>query len=342
MDKLKKIGLTALAGSLAAATAAQAEVTWSGNATVTYMDDDSVNTSTKSLSNGNALGQNTNITFSNSGELENGFTVSIVGYFNDADGTSVSSTNMKLGMGDMGTIVFAEVGGTAANGIDDVLPTAYEEVWDASTSNFHTFGAVTNSGSIEYQTPTVDFGGISMSATAAYDPQGGVKNRDHDAVTAAGGTYQSGRAYTVKFGWEGLTIGGGHENVEGNTSTDPEYNTATGYAKYSMGPVTIGYQEVYVDSAAGAADYEGDGYGVTFAVNDDLTVGYTVENVTKKEITGGNSAATAAVEQENKGISASYTTGGMTFAIIQVDVDNAGYSSTTTGEHTEIALSFAF
>ncbi len=138
MDKLKKIGLTALAGSLAAATAAQAEVTWSGNATVTYMDDDSVNTSTKSLSNGNAIGQNTNVTFSNSGELENGFTVSIVGYFNDADGTSVSSTNMKLGMGDMGTIVFAEVAGTAANVIDDVLPQHTKKYGMLSLRTSHT------------------------------------------------------------------------------------------------------------------------------------------------------------------------------------------------------------
>ena len=151
MNNYKKIGISALAGSLAAMSA-QAEVGLTGAAVATYMDD-SVNYVTGT--GGNAFGQQTNLTFTNSGELDNGWTVDIVGYFNDATGTSISSTNMKLGMGDMGTIVFAEAGGTAANGIDDVIPTAYEESWDAGndTSYAHHFGSITNSGAVEYQSP---------------------------------------------------------------------------------------------------------------------------------------------------------------------------------------------
>tara|TARA_Y100000741_G_C18255773_1_gene558906 strand:+ start:580 stop:1590 length:1011 start_codon:yes stop_codon:yes gene_type:complete len=336
MNNFKKIGLSALAGSLAAVSA-QAEVTFGGSAQVTYLDD-SVDYTTGT--GGNAIGQNTNINFSNSGELDNGFTVSIYGYFNDGNGGSISSTAMSLGMGDMGKIVFAESAGTAANGIDDVLPTAYEEVWDLNngTSYFHAFGSITNSGSVEYQTPAMDMGGITLSATAAYDPQGGTANRDHDAITSSGSTYNSGKAYTVKAVTDfGLTVGAGHENVNGYDASSPEYNAATAYAKYTMGSITVGYQESYIDSAAGAADYESDGYGISFAVNDQMSISYTSQEDTKVELLG-----TAAVTQESKGMAASYTTGGMTFAIIQVDTDNVNHTTAQNAEATEISLSFAF
>lgn len=334
MNNYKKIGISALAGSLAAMSA-QAEVGLTGAAVATYMDD-SVNYVTGT--GGNAFGQQTNLTFTNSGELDNGWTVDIVGYFNDATGTSISSTNMKLGMGDMGTIVFAEAGGTAANGIDDVIPTAYEESWDAGndTSYAHHFGSITNSGAVEYQSPAFDMMGASVSLTAAYDPQGGVANRDHDAITAAGTTYGSGKAYTAKIVWEGLTIGAGSEEADGY-ATAAGYGSATGYAKYSMGPVTIGYQESYNDMAAGAVDYEAEQWGVSFAVNDDLTISWQSYDDTKTAIMG-----TAAVTQEFSGVAASYTTGGMTFAVAQVDVDNTGHASGNNSEHVEMSLSFAF
>ena len=334
MNNFKKIGLSALAGSLAAMSA-QAEVGLTGAAVVTWMDDSG---NYAAASKGNGIGQQTNLTFTNSGELDNGWTVNVVGYFNDGNGGSISSTNMKLGMGDMGTIVFAEAGGTAANGIDDVVPTAYEEAWDAGndTSYTHHFGSITNSGSIEYQSPAFDLMGASVSATAAYDPQGGEANRDHDAITSTSTTYGSGKAYTAKIVWEGLTLGGGTEEVDGYT-LQAGYSSATAYAKYAMGPITIGYQEGYNNMANNAVDYENEQWGITFAVNDDLTIGWQSYDDTKKAIMG-----TAAVTQEFSGVNASYTTGGMTIAVAQVDVDNTGHTAGNNTEHTELSLSFAF
>ena len=334
MNKFKKIGLSALAGSLAAASA-QAEISWSGSAVVTWMDDD---TNYLAGNNGNGIGQNTNVTFTNSGELDNGWTVTAVGYMNDGNGGSVSSTNMKLGMGDMGTVVFAEAGGTASNGIDDVTPTAYEESWDLGngTTYAHQFGAVTNSGAIEYQSPAFDMMGASVSVTAAYDPNGGTANRDHDAITDSSTSYESGTAYTAKIVWEGLTLGGGIEEV-GGIGAAADYDSATGYAKYAMGGLTIGYQEAYHNMVNGAVDYEPEGWGATFAVNDDLTIGWQQMDDTKKALLG-----TAGLTQEFSAVSASYTTGGITIAVQQTDVDNVTHSSGNNQESTEISLSFAF
>ena len=340
MNKFKKLGLTALAGSLAAVTAAQAaDYSIGGAAVVTYMDDNKEGSN--AVSGGNAIGQNTNVDFSASGELENGFTVSMYAYMNDGNGGSISSTAMTLGMGDLGSIVFAEAAGTRANGIDDKLPYAYEEAYDVGgAGEFGAFGAVTNSGSIEYQTPNFELGDFSLGFSAAYDPQGGVANRDHDAVTASSATYGAGKAYTATLSGMGATVYLGSETVDGIGSTGAaanEYNTALGAILYSIGPVSLGYQEMYVDSAAGARDYEGDGYSIAFAVNDDLTLQIAEIEVERKAVMG-----TAAVTEKNEQIGVSYTTGGMTFQVSQVDVSNYDYNSALSGEHLEIALSFAF
>ena len=336
MNNFKKIGLTALAGSLAAVTAAQADVSFSGSTLVTYMDDNKEGSN--AVSGGNAIGQHNNISFSFGGEMDNGMTIGVAGYYNDGAGGSVSSTAMTLGMGDLGTIVFAEAAGTRANGIDDKLPYAYEEAYDVGgAGEFGAFGAVTNSGSVEYQTPNFEFGDFSIGLSAAYDPNGGTANRDHDAITSTSTTYGSGKAYTATISGMGATVYLGSENVEGYTATDPDYNSALGAIMYSMGPVSLGYQEMYVDSAAGARDYEGDGYSVAFAVNDDLTLQIAEIEVKRKEVMG-----TAAVTEKNEQIGVSYTTGGMTFKVSQVDVSNYDYNTALSGEHLEVALSFAF
>ena len=336
MNNFKKIGLTALAGSLAAVTAAQADVSFSGSTLVTYMDDNKEGSN--AVNGGNAIGQHNNISFSFGGEMDNGMTIGVAGYYNDGNGGSVSSTAMTLGMGDLGTIVFAEAAGTRANGIDDKLPYAYEEAYDVGgAGEFGAFGAVTNSGSVEYQTPNFEFGDFSIGLSAAYDPQGGVANRDHDAITASSATYGSGKAYTATISGMGATVYLGSENVEGYGANAPDYNSALGAIMYSMGPVSLGYQEMYVDTAAGGQDYEGDGYSIAFAVNDDLTI-----QIAEIEVERVAVMTTAAVTEKNEQIGVSYSTGGMTFQVSQVDVSNYDYNTALSGEHLEVALSFAF
>ena len=58
--------------------------------------------------------------FNASGELENGWTVSVFQALN-TDGTITnSSSQMTIGMGSLGTVQIADVGGTSSNGIDDI------------------------------------------------------------------------------------------------------------------------------------------------------------------------------------------------------------------------------
>ena len=71
MNKLTKVGVSALCGSLAAVASAQAgEMTVTGGASMTYM-------SLTDEVTGNPLGMATGMTFTGTGELDNGSAVTL-------------------------------------------------------------------------------------------------------------------------------------------------------------------------------------------------------------------------------------------------------------------------
>ena len=130
MNNFKKIGLTALAGSLAVTSANAVDYSLSGDAIIKMTSRD--NPAGTEANNGKGIGVDTDLYFSASGELDNGFTVA---FFQAADTNgawSNSSSQVTVGMGSMGTLQINNIAGAKANGIDDVMPFAYEETWDAT------------------------------------------------------------------------------------------------------------------------------------------------------------------------------------------------------------------
>tara|TARA_E500000331_G_C17241287_1_gene707101 strand:- start:80 stop:1087 length:1008 start_codon:yes stop_codon:yes gene_type:complete len=335
MNNLKKVGLSALAGSLAMVSANAVEYSVAGDAQAVWSSQQGNENATEA-SNGKGIGVDTDLTFSASGELDNGWTVSISSLLN-TDGTVTNSSNqMAIGMGSMGTLQLNDVLGSAANGIDDVLPFAYEEPWDGTpgTNEGNLFGSATASGSVDYRTPSFDMMGASISATYTYDPQAGVAA---PSAGAPGTDGASGEAFTVKIAHEsGLTIGGGNETV-GNTDATVGQTAATGYAKYSNGPLTIGYQEFYYNAATGAADTDGSGYAIAYSAGD-MSFSYSVMN----EQTKATSDTAALEEEEVSSVQASYTMGAMTLAAGLFERDNLEGVAGIKSEETEVSVSFAF
>ena len=125
---IKKIGLTALAGSLVATSAYAGELSVSGGATITYSEYSGSSTAsvTNAAANGN-WGMDQDINFTGSGELDNGFVVSVSHNIDAA----INTSTITLNMGDMGTLAYsdAEVGGVLF-ALDDITPTAWEEAFD--------------------------------------------------------------------------------------------------------------------------------------------------------------------------------------------------------------------
>ena len=111
MINLKKVGLTALAGSLAAVTAHAGELSVTGSANVTYV------TKSGDLT-AQSLGHDKDVKFSGSGELDNGWTFNI--HTLTKDDFTVSSTATVITMGSLGSIGVGSGGGTNINGAYDL------------------------------------------------------------------------------------------------------------------------------------------------------------------------------------------------------------------------------
>mgnify|MGYP007000064351 len=58
------------------------------------------------------------------------FTVSFFQGINTNSTMAVTTAQVTLGMGSLGTLQLNEDGGSKANAIDDVMPNAMQETWD--------------------------------------------------------------------------------------------------------------------------------------------------------------------------------------------------------------------
>ena len=94
---IKKIGLSALAGSLAMVSASAVELAVSGKSEVTYLNKDKAST-------GNPFGFGNEISFTGSGDV-NGITATYFSTIGDGGG-SFASSEISFDMGDMGLIGF--------------------------------------------------------------------------------------------------------------------------------------------------------------------------------------------------------------------------------------------
>ena len=340
MNNLKKIGLTALAGSLAVTSANAVDYSLSGDAIIKMTSRD--NPAGTEANNGKGIGVDTDLYFNASGELDNGFTVAFFQAAN-TDGTwANSSSQVTIGMGSMGTLQINNIAGAKANGIDDVMPFAYEETWDATDGTAHRadfFGSSTGSGSVDYRIPAQEMMGVTINASITLDP-----NADVGATTAGGpgASTVSGTAYTLELAHEsGLSVGLGTETIENGgavsaTSTGGDEDNATGYVKYAMGPLTVGYQESYQNNANGAEDKEGEMWGIAYTAGD-ISVSYGESAFQNHGLAGST-----VVETEMDSIQIAYTMGAMTISAATFETSNAAGIAGRTFEESEIAVSFAF
>ena len=348
MNNFKKVGLSALAGSLAMFSVNAVEYAVTGDAQVVYSTQDN-GSNDGTASSGKGLGVDTDLYFNASGELDNGWTVSVftaldLEQSNTATSGGInSSAQLTIGMGSLGTVQFNDVFGSAATSIDDVLPKAYEEPWDGTNHArvFDSFGSSTQSGSVDYRTPAFSLGmGLTASAAATYDPNAGVGPASAGGI---GSNSTSGTAYVAKISHEsGLTIGGGTEDVS-DQGFVRGISRSTGYALLNVGPLSAGMQETYVNSAIDSlggtvgADIEADGYAVAITQGD-FSFSYAVENETVQAV----SDTAALLETEMSAIQASYTMGAMTLAASIYETDNVAGVTARTYEETELSVSFAF
>ena len=311
MNNIKKVGLSALAGSLVAMSVNAAEMTVTGGASITFADYGADITN-------NAWSSGDGLTFAASGELDNGLTVSS-SY--TLDRGVLDDYSVSIATEGMGTITFHGLDGSSALGaVDDVMPTAYEEPWFGVTSPSKVDGKAYDD-MFQYVSPTV----AGATVTLTYN-QADTTNSDDSWTSMA--IALSPEAI------DGLTIGYATQDDDSGAATAHVSDT-TMYVKYVYGAATLGYQMSDADSATDSSDGESVGYGISYAVSDELSISYGAHTYeTPNDSTDK--------DQEASAISASYTSGGMTISAAAGSVDNVGGTDATDRDTYEISMSFAF
>jgi len=305
MNNLKKLGLTALAGSLVASTAVAGSLDVTGTAKVKYQSQGSERVT------GNPWSDATTITFSGSGDLDNGMTIN---YGYTMANAVFSNSKLSLDMGDTGVLSFSNVSHQAGiSKYSDMMPTAGEQVWDDVDA---TDEGVTDLGADNTLGYEGTFSGITVSASYARMGVG----TDNSIVLVANDLVDS-----ATFG-----IGTG-TNVASDTSED---DMTTAWATYTTGPITMGLQLSEIDKTAANSDVDREHVAVSFAVNENLSISYGISTVEYESATKS--------DEESSGFSASYTMGGMTLGAVANKSDSLLGTAGTDRTFTEVSLAFAF
>jgi outer membrane protein OmpU len=367
MNKMKKIGLTALATSLVASSAFAGEATVSGSVGYTWATTGG-NTGTPGNDHGKGFGTDNSLAFNYSGDLDNGWSVS--GYTTLQDAFSLTSSAVTLTMGDMGSIVSGSGWGGVSASFDEEIPHAYEQADDgsATSTSMNLVGSKNDNGGIQYKAPTIEMAGATVALQLGYTPKATDSHTTGGAVLTSD-TFGSGQDAGVTISHEsGLTLGvyASERSRVLVSSTATDEFTGTWYAKYAMGPVTIGYQESYYDpglapasdgtaantaktlGTTGSGIFTAEGYSIAFNVNDDLSVSYAKVEDTYDAQAGWTSGAVtgdkvADVSLDIKSIQAAYSMGSMSVKMYRTESDNNSYI-TNGGSRTknEIALGISF
>ena len=315
MNNLRKVGLTALAASLATVSAHATELSVAGSASIYY--------SAQEHANSSGFYQNDKITFTGTGDLDNGITVTMGLSIDESDvasdqaatGRTFEGRYIKFASDTLGTLTFnGKDGSSLTSAWDDMMPTAYEESHNSADSP----DDYSDDNSFYYTNDTIS---DSVTVLGSY---------------AAGGSGNDAEALDIGVqltGIDGMVIGIA-TGTDQSLKTDVDYQTL--YATYATGAVTYGLQMNTSDDELVGNDQDFTAAAISYAVSDDLTVSYGMSEIDYE--TGGTPNQKAAAA------SASYTMGSIGFVGSYHDIENSTGSTAVAGDYKnwEVGLTFAF
>ena len=319
MNNLKKIGLTALAGSLVATSVAYSgELAVSGSASMNFKNYSDSQTG-KSVSMGNS------VYFTGGGETDGGLNVNVS--FELDQGAASNSTNgfdnhfVSVGNDTLGTLTVHGHGG--ANSAAALDTTAAGDLWDntlinttsALTTRKAPIASTSGDNLMVYSLPTlVDGLAVAGSYQAA--------NTTGSGSTALGVTYS---------GIEGLSLSYGQGSSD--DVKDIAGDQTIMKASYAYGPITVAASNNDYDHTTSTIDQEVSSVSLSYTVSDQISVSYGEETIDRSGQT---------TDIEVSGVSISYTSGGMTASFAQVEAENVDHTAGLDKEVWNIGLSFAF
>lgn len=303
MGKLKKLGLTALAGSMVATSVAAGEFGVTGSMAWSWDSNDSDET-------GNPMSMTNDVLFTGSGETDQGWTATVALELDDGVGVDESIT---LDFGDGGVLQYGgqSKGGRGIGMVENYIPHADTEVYGA-TGDANAYGVADGASATNNVSHQITVGDVKI----------GAEIHKGDGTSTSWGIEYSGI--------DNLTVGLGQGNISPGAQ-DGGTDSETIGAKYAIGGITLGYQ--ITENDKGSADEDARMYGASFAVNDDLTISFGRQTV---EIQG------KANDEINSGFSVSYTMGSTSIGAYSAKTENVGGASANDDEGKGITFTLAF
>ena len=322
---------------------------------------------------GKSLGITNELNFTAAGELDNGFTwaysmeldpgATAVSGSTDTESTqSAQNDDTKLTL----TMPYGTVGVFISEGGLDVEDAASQSVYGRPTDigdpssgsgDNYTIDAYNN---VQYHTPAglIPYG---TSFKIAYAPD----LDTYGSGNAAGSVRTLGLAKIGDNATEvqlkvteipmldGLAVGASYIEFGRNVATAKsaqEAESGAVYVSYATGPFSAGVsaaaKAVNLDDNATTAltattveHYDQINYSIAYAVNDDLSISYEVEEDTVFYVTD----ATSSISQKSDSIQVGYTMGGMTLAVAHGSYKNYGFDTNAgKAKQTLFAATMAF
>jgi outer membrane protein OmpU len=345
MKNIAKILFVVISSLSLMLTAKAGEMTVNGTAKATY-------NATSGQEKDNGLGVANELTFTASGEMDNGYTWSYSMALDpstadtDASGQANNDdTSITVGMNDFGSIKLCV--STCGNNHKYAFDaSAYGKMTDTGLSEGNIYPDDEGSyATMQYHTPELPFG---TTLSAAHGNQK-IDGQSSNAQVASGDSATFYSAVTKPV--DGLTLSASYyekndyDNGTGDSDDQSEEGGAYG-AKFAYGNLTVGYGKSFkapesTRITAGGTDveyYENTGISVGYAVNDDLSVSYTSETGEANYQT----STTTNYDIEMDSIQIAYSLGGATLSIARTDYENIGYANGADATDTIIAMTFAF
>jgi outer membrane protein OmpU len=278
---------------------------------------------TSKTSSGKSWTMGNQLTFTGSGELDNGMNVALSMVIDQNDDSTLStakqldnspfdSHSVTVSSDAMGSLVFSGEGGSSANSAIDT--TAAGDLWNNGSGMGGPIAPNAGNNSLFYTLPSMVDG---VAVKASYSP--------------GRATQPSATSFSIGYtGVEGLTVNyaqGEKENV------GSEASITTMKASYAIGSFTLGYSVNDAETDASGGDEELTSMNVAYTVSDSLSVSYGIEAFENEG---------SANDEEMTGFGVSYTTGGVTLSANQYNAENVAGIAGAAGEKERWALSATF
>jgi len=362
MKTIMKTLFVAITSFAVLSSANAGEMTVSGSAKATW-------TNLSDTQTGKGIGIANELTFGGSGELDNGYTWAVAIALDPTEtgdtttptqtttqpGAALNDdTSLTIGMPGMGTLgIHVSAGGFNAK--YGWAADAYTVMSDTGNSEGASYnGDLGSTANIQFAT---EAGLLPLGAVVQVGY--GYAKTDAQSSNAPGSVGDNRSAYGLTLKpIDGLTVGATYTQIEAysdGTLMAQEEQGGAAYAKYAVGPVTVGYGKSWhaptldkggtattvgtgANGAAIVEFFENTGYSIGYAVNDQVRVSYTREKNERNFIT--STTQNFDITQDSYQIA--YNIGGATLSLVRHETDNAAYTNNSDQSETLVAIAMAF